>query len=144
MHAIEAIILYMVIFFPSVFSGVEEGSAIAFSINQALSRVFIYNAPPMALIWFLALRKTSATPAPNTRLFLPALQKPTESNSASLNPRGSFILNGRRLLATFTLALSGLLLISVSASIASGLAERITGRSFEAGFGVQTPDTAAG
>jgi membrane protease YdiL (CAAX protease family) len=37
-----------------------------------------------------------------------------------------------------------LLLISVSASIASGLAERITGRSFEAGFGVQTPDTAAG
>ncbi|MDR1073508.1 MAG: CPBP family intramembrane metalloprotease [Treponema sp.] len=144
MPIIEAIILYFVLFFPSVFSSVEGGSAIAFSINHALSRIFIYNAPPVALIWFLVLRKKqTATPA-KRRLFSPAPR-----NLASLNPMGlshmdSFMFNAGNFLATFILALSGLILINISASLANGLVERITGGGFGADFGVQTPDTAAG
>ncbi|MDR1219100.1 MAG: CPBP family intramembrane metalloprotease [Treponema sp.] len=139
MPTIEAIILYFVLFFPSVFSSVEGGSVIAFSINHALSRIFIYNAPPVVLIWFLVLRKKE-TAAPTKRpLFSLAPRNP-----AGLNPMDSFMFNAGNFLVTFILALSGLLLINISASLASGLVERVTGGGFEADFGVQTPDTAAG
>jgi hypothetical protein len=141
---IEAIILYFVLFFPSVFSSVEEGSVIAFSINQELSRVFIYNTPALALVWFLLLRKKEA--APVKPFFPPAAPRDSATlNPASLNPAASFLFNAGNILVTFTLALLGLLLINIGASMASDLAERaMTGARFEVAIDFQTPDTAMG
>ncbi|MDR2783873.1 MAG: CPBP family intramembrane metalloprotease [Treponema sp.] len=132
MPALEAIILYLVLFFPSVFFNIEKGTVIAFSINQELSRIFIYNAPSLSLVWFLLLRKKE--PAAEKPLFLPA----------SRSPAGSFMLNAGNILLTFILALSGLLIINISASMANELAERAVGARFEVGVDFQTPDTAAG
>ncbi|MDR2447899.1 MAG: CPBP family intramembrane metalloprotease [Treponema sp.] len=139
MPIIEAIILYLVLFFPSVFSTLEEGRAIAFSINQELSRIFIYNAPSLTLVWVLLLWKKS--PAPAKPLF-----SPVPRNFTGLNPMASFLFNAGDILLTFIFALSGLLIINISASLANGLAERVTGSrfDFEVDVSFQTPDTAAG
>jgi membrane protease YdiL (CAAX protease family) len=58
---VEAVILYAVLFLPSGLSislGITaaDPSLFAFSINQELFRVFAYDLPSLALIWYLILR----------------------------------------------------------------------------------------
>jgi membrane protease YdiL (CAAX protease family) len=58
MSILEAFFLYLVLFFPSIFAGSGDVSAL-FSIKQSLLYIFVYNAPALALIWFLLLRDSS-------------------------------------------------------------------------------------
>jgi membrane protease YdiL (CAAX protease family) len=61
---IEAIIVYAVLFLPSGLSislgiAAADPSLFAFSINQELFRVFAYDLPSLALVWYLLLRGKS-------------------------------------------------------------------------------------
>ncbi|MDR1596754.1 MAG: CPBP family intramembrane metalloprotease, partial [Treponema sp.] len=88
---IEPFILYWVLFLPSWGFPVPE--AFSFSINRELGRIFSYNIPSLALIWYLFLR----------------LESPTLS-SAGLRP-------GRRDLLTVLFTLPGLIALGVLVSL---------------------------
>ncbi|MDR2194208.1 MAG: CPBP family intramembrane metalloprotease [Treponema sp.] len=133
MQVLEAVILYLVLFFPSLFIGVGEETVIAFSISRELIRIFIYNLPPLAFIWFLLLKEKTGRRRESAP-FLPVLRNAVCS-SVSNNINGFL---------TFILAFFGLLAINAGISVLSGLAERASGISFEADIAIQTPDTAAG
>jgi membrane protease YdiL (CAAX protease family) len=55
---IEAIILYIVLFFSSsvVSTAGSTGEAAGFSITSELAKIFIYSIPSLALIWYLLLK----------------------------------------------------------------------------------------
>jgi membrane protease YdiL (CAAX protease family) len=55
---IEAIILYIVLFFSSlvVSTAASTGEAAGFSITAELAKIFIYSIPSLALIWYLLLK----------------------------------------------------------------------------------------
>ncbi|MDR3162117.1 MAG: CPBP family intramembrane metalloprotease [Spirochaetaceae bacterium] len=47
----ESLILFGVLFLPGI--GPGPGGVIPFSVNRELSRIFVYNIPAFALIWYL-------------------------------------------------------------------------------------------
>jgi membrane protease YdiL (CAAX protease family) len=56
---IEPFILYWVLFLPSWGFPAPEVSVFPFSINRELGRIFSYDLPSLALIWYLFLRSES-------------------------------------------------------------------------------------
>ncbi|MDR3170147.1 MAG: CPBP family intramembrane metalloprotease [Treponema sp.] len=52
---IESLILYLVLFLPGAIPP-ELPELIAFSMNQELSRIMVYDVPSLALIWYLVAR----------------------------------------------------------------------------------------
>jgi hypothetical protein len=133
MLVIEAVMLYLVLFFPSVFAGVEKETVIAFSVNRELLRIFVYNIPPLMYIWFLLLPKKDIMRA-EPAFFLSALR------NAVFSP----VSNGTNVFLTCILAFFGLFAISTGCSALSGLAESASSASFGSGMSLQTPDTAVG
>ncbi|MDR2792663.1 MAG: CPBP family intramembrane metalloprotease [Treponema sp.] len=135
MPVLEAIILYLVLFFPAVFAGVEGGTVIVFSVNRELLHMFVYNIPPLALIWFLLLpKKNMLTMRTEPAAFLSTLRNAVFSSvSTRINVFMSFIL-----------AFFGLLAISTGGSALSELLERAAGISFETDVSLQTPETVLG
>lgn len=57
---VEPLILYLVLFLPGAISGAPPPDMTAFSITRELFRIFVYNIPALALIWYLLLRQKSA------------------------------------------------------------------------------------
>ena len=111
-YFLEAIILYMVLFFPATLAATPE--SFAFSINQELTRIFIYDVPALALIWYLLL-KTGSGQAVRTSV------------------------GRRRAFFTFLFTLSGLLLVSAGVVILS-LGVTMT----SAPAALEVPDTLSG
>jgi membrane protease YdiL (CAAX protease family) len=56
---IEALILYMVLFFSGSVSPAPVENGAPFSAFGELSRIFLYNIPSLALIWYLLLKNKS-------------------------------------------------------------------------------------
>ncbi|MDR1287252.1 MAG: CPBP family intramembrane metalloprotease [Treponema sp.] len=54
----EPLILYCVLFLSGLFPGPAAGSA-GFSVASELARIFLYNIPSLALIWYLLFRVKS-------------------------------------------------------------------------------------
>ena len=56
---IEALILYLVLFFSGTFGQVPSAETIPFSAAAELVRIVLYNIPSLALIWHLLLKSRS-------------------------------------------------------------------------------------
>ncbi|MDR2433279.1 MAG: CPBP family intramembrane metalloprotease [Treponema sp.] len=56
---IEALILYLVLFFPGTAGQAPPEEIIPFSIVGELARIGLYNIPSLALIWYLLLKSKS-------------------------------------------------------------------------------------
>ncbi|MDR0583979.1 MAG: CPBP family intramembrane metalloprotease [Treponema sp.] len=56
---IEALILYLVLFFPGAAGQVPVGEIVPFSAAGELVRIVLYNIPSLALIWYLLLKSKS-------------------------------------------------------------------------------------
>jgi membrane protease YdiL (CAAX protease family) len=55
-------ILYLVLFFPAINFSPANPEYITFSINRELNRLFIYNIPSLALVWYLLWRGKNKKP----------------------------------------------------------------------------------
>jgi membrane protease YdiL (CAAX protease family) len=53
---LEVLIVYFVLFFPSFLPNPASSVLITFSITQEISRIFFYNIPSSALVWYLLLK----------------------------------------------------------------------------------------
>jgi membrane protease YdiL (CAAX protease family) len=60
---IEPLILYIILFLPGAIKAGPIPEFIVFSISGELHRIFIFNIPSLALIWYLLLRPTIRSPS---------------------------------------------------------------------------------
>jgi membrane protease YdiL (CAAX protease family) len=56
---VEPLILYLVLFLPGTLPNTPSPDFITFSANREFTRMFFYNIPAFALIWYLVLQKKS-------------------------------------------------------------------------------------
>jgi membrane protease YdiL (CAAX protease family) len=55
----EALILYFVLFFPSVFATSDSAGIVSFSALREISRILTYTLPSLALLWYIISYKGS-------------------------------------------------------------------------------------
>ncbi len=136
MKLLEALILYLVLYAPALFTGIVPCGTLSFSVERELVRVFAYNIPSLALICYLLLKGNSfKSRDPSVLQF---------SKTGAFSPAGiARIVRGSAF--TFILSLAGLFAIAALTAALRAL--------WEYGFGsgansvsvvLETPTTVAG
>jgi membrane protease YdiL (CAAX protease family) len=98
---IEPLILYLVLFLPSVVPGEVFSAFIIFSINRELTQIFAYNIPAIALIWYLLFKN------------------PIQSEASDKLHRWKLLRPSLKDLIAFLVSLPGLCILGIGISVLS-------------------------